>query len=104
MYERVMLTKEEIGFSSRVKLWREKDISIKDELILHMRAYIYKEQKVHVVEYPTSWWQHLKKSFPKWWLARWPIVNTKVEVNFDILYPNFVPLDKDVVIKIRRKE
>jgi hypothetical protein len=39
-------------------------------------------------EYPADWWQAVKERFaPHWFLRRWPIRYTKIELHADELYP-----------------
>ncbi len=41
-----------------------------------------------VVEYPASWWQHVKQDlFPEWILSMFPVVHEKVTIDIKAAYP-----------------
>ena len=48
-------------------------------------------EKKHI-EFPADWWQAFKDSFfPEWLLKIFPVIHKRVEITFDVLYPDFKP-------------
>lgn len=65
---------------------------ISGELVYLINGYIYGEQRSQVIEYPRGWWQAFKlRWFPRFLLSRFPVINTKIKVEFDVVFPDFDP-------------
>lgn len=44
-------------------------------------------EPIHVA-YPRDWWQALKQRwYPAWALARWPVVETRIDWTPEVIYP-----------------
>jgi hypothetical protein len=86
-YERITL--DNILYAARVegraddigdvRLWAERE---GERLIVNLRTRIHgMADDVVVVEWPATWWQHVKQRFaPRWALRRWPVRMDRQEI------------------------
>jgi hypothetical protein len=63
---------------------------ISNDIQIRIRGFVYGErQEPIVIKYPRDWWQALKKRFASaWFLARYPVLHTIVEITPAVIYPN----------------
>ena len=64
-----------------------------ENLLLCVRAFILAENVGEkYVSYPADWLQAFKERwFPKWALAKWPVVYKTHKFSFSLTYPGFMP-------------
>jgi hypothetical protein len=64
------------------------------QMVIQMRHTIYGKPhpEVHVIRFPSDWWQAVKERFaPAWFRDRWPVKFTSVMASLEELYPNIRP-------------
>ncbi len=80
---------------------------VSGEIVYRVEGHVYGEQRSQVVEYPRGWWQAFKlRWFPKFLLTRFPVINTKIKVEFDTVFPDFDPPEQlgQIVVHSYRRE
>ena len=62
------------------------------DLVYRLEGHVYGEQREQVVVYPSSWWQAFKERwFPRFLASKFPVKYTKVDVHFDVVFPDYDP-------------
>jgi hypothetical protein len=77
------------GFNPKVNL-KLLNEEISRCLRARLKTYIAAEQRKTYVSYPANWQESFKERwFPKWLKQKYPVQYKKIEVCFDVLYPDF---------------
>lgn len=60
---------------------------IAEIITVAVRGFQYGQKALKTFRYPRDWWQAFRERwFPRWWLRRWPVAYTVVDV--DAIYPD----------------
>jgi hypothetical protein len=64
---------------------------ITQDMILQLEAYVLgRKETIKTFVYPVDWWQAVRQRWaPKWWLKRYPVINTTETVDVEAVWPTF---------------
>lgn len=91
-------------FAQDVKGQHTVDVmNLGEDIVIRIVQEVYgKRLGILEIETPTTWWQMFKKQYmPRWFLARWPVINTVKVYEARVLYPavTFPLLPHNVIFK-----